>query len=155
LREKLETLTAALCRGDMAEQFAAALGLTRGVSGFINHTVPVALFCWLRYPTDFRAAVEQVILLGGDSDTTAAIVGGLLGATLGANAIPADWLANIAEWPRSTRWMRQLGARLAAAVNQEGVQEMPRLFWPGILLRNIFFLVVVLTHGIRRLFPPY
>ena len=73
----------------------------RGVSGYIYHTVPVALFCWLRWPGDFRRAVEEVILLGGDADTTGAVVGGIAGATVGQGGIPAEWLQGILEWPRS------------------------------------------------------
>ncbi len=69
-----------LCESS-AEKFAEALGLTNGVSGFVNHTVTAALFCWLRYRTDACEAIEKVILLGGDTDTTGAIVGGLVGAT--------------------------------------------------------------------------
>ncbi len=30
-----------------------------------------------------------------------------------------------------------------------------RLFWPGIIPRNVLFLAVVLMHGFRRMFPPY
>jgi len=30
-----------------------------------------------------------------------------------------------------------------------------RYFWPGIAVRNLFFLAVVLAHGFRRLAPPY
>ena len=30
-----------------------------------------------------------------------------------------------------------------------------RYFWPGVVARNLFFLAVVLTHGFRRLAPPY
>jgi len=30
-----------------------------------------------------------------------------------------------------------------------------RYFWPGLIPRNILFLVVVLLHGFRRLAPPY
>ena len=132
-----------------AEVYTAALGLRYGVSGYINHTVPVALFCWLRYPADFRQAVEEAILLGGDADTTGAIVGGLMGAALGAKAIPEEWLHGLAEWPRSVGWMRRLGARLA----EDG--DPPPLCWPGILPRNLLFFVVVLWHVLRRKLPPY
>jgi ADP-ribosylglycohydrolase len=81
-----------LARGATPADYADALGLAHGVSGYVNHTVPVALYCWLRYPDDFRTAVESAILLGGDTDTVGAIVGGLAGATLGADAIPNEWL---------------------------------------------------------------
>ncbi|QJW92901.1 ADP-ribosylglycohydrolase [Frigoriglobus tundricola] len=49
--------TAVSCLRDnrTTEEFAAALGLTRGVSGYMYHTVPVALYAWLRHPDDYRA----------------------------------------------------------------------------------------------------
>jgi hypothetical protein len=29
------------------------------------------------------------------------------------------------------------------------------LFWPGVIPRNMLFLLIVLLHGFRRLLPPY
>jgi hypothetical protein len=115
--------------------------------------VPVALYCWLRWPGDFRRAVEEAILLGGDADTVGAIVGGLVGATAGAASIPEEWLRGIADWPRSVTWMRRLGARLAEH-GSEPAAAVP-LFWPGLIPRNLLFLLIVLGHGFRRLLPPY
>ena len=144
-----------LARGASLQEFADALGLRHGVSGYINHTVPVALYAWLRYPDDFRCAVASVILLGGDTDTTAAITGALLGAALGDAAIPADWLAGLAEWPKSTRWMRRLCKRLACRLTTGTPAHPPFYCWPGLLPRNLLFLLIVLYHAFRRLLPPY
>jgi len=166
LLESLKVLEEHLGRGAAAQEFADKLGLGKGVGGYINHTVPVCLYCWLRHKDDFRAALEEVILLGGDADTTGAIVGGLAGATLGAQAIPAEWLSGIVEWPRSVGWMRRLAQRLAEnfpleASSGKADKETPTstgplpLFWPGILPRNLFFIPLVLLHGLRRLLPPY
>lgn len=141
-------------RNATADELTAELGLSRGVSGFIYHTVPVAIFCWLRWPGEFRSAVEAAVLAGGDTDTTAAIVGALVGATAGTDPIPPDWLNRLTEWPRSVAWMRRLGVRLGAAGEGERVRPLP-LFWPGLIVRNAVFLAVVLLHGFRRLFPPY
>jgi len=147
-----------LALGSPPAALADELGLGKGITGFVNHTVPVALFCWLRSPDDYRRAVEDVILLGGDTDTTAAIVGGLAGATVGASQIPEAWVSGLVDWPRSVNWMRQLASRLAKAFSEprSGESFGPlSLFWPGVLIRNLFFLVIVLLHGFRRLFPPY
>ncbi len=138
--------------------FADDLGLGKGVTGYINHTVPAALFCWLRSPNDFRRAIEDVISLGGDTDTTAAIVGGLAGATVGASQIPEEWILGLFDWPRSVHWLRRLAAELAKQFPEKGAGESKgpvRLFWPGILPRNLIFLVIVLLHGFRRMLPPY
>jgi ADP-ribosylglycohydrolase len=147
-----------LRRNTSAAVLADALGQQRGVSGYVYHTVPLALYCWLRHPADFRQAVEEVIALGGDADSTGAIVGGLAGATLGASGIPGQWLAGLLEWPRSVAWMRTLAVRLANQFASEGdpIAAGPlSLFWPGLLPRNLLFLLVVLLHALRRGLPPY
>ena len=94
--------------------------------------------------------------MGGDADTTGAILGGIAGAACGVEAIPAAWLDGIRDLPRSVRWMRALAGSLhrASALGEEGVRP-PRLAWPLILPRNIIFAAVVLAHGFRRLLPPY
>jgi ADP-ribosylglycohydrolase len=145
-------------KGSNVEEFADSLGLGKGVSGYIYHTVPVAIFGWLRYRSDFCEAVESVILLGGDTDTTGAITGALAGATLGASGFPTQWLGRLFEWPRSVRWMCRLAANLTKQFPEDSASTRAgptRLFWPGILPRNVLFLGAVLWHGFRRLFPPY
>ncbi len=95
-------------RNEPATAFAQSLGLGRGVSGYIYHTVPVVLQSWLRNQHDFRAAVREVIACGGDTDTTAAIVGGIVGAGVGQDGLPAEWLSRLWEWPRSAEWISGL-----------------------------------------------
>ena len=158
LLEALAKVEKHLAQGLPPAALADELGLGKGVTGFVNHTVPIAIFCWLRSPDDFRRAVEEVILLGGDTDTTAAIVGGLAGATVGASRIPEEWVSGLVDWPRSVTWMRRLAAQLARAFSEprSGESIGPiSLFWPGVVIRNLFFLVIVLLHGFRRLLPPY
>jgi ADP-ribosylglycohydrolase len=158
LAKLLDQFGVALQRQAPAAELADALGLQRGVSGYIYHTVPMALYCWLRHPGDFRQAVEEVIALGGDADSTGAVVGAIAGATVGAAGIPEPWLRGLWEWPRSVAWMRALAERLQAQFRAEGESAgrgpLP-LFWPGLLPRNLLFLGVVLAHVFRRLLPPY
>jgi ADP-ribosylglycohydrolase len=149
LTSRLNEIEAHLARQASVAEFAQALKLSRGVTGYIYHTVPVVLYAWLRWPGEFRRPIEEVIALGGDTDTTGAILGALAGATCGASAIPAEWL-RLCEWPRSVSWMRRVAARLA-----EGSRQAVPWFWPGVMLRNLLFFVVVLVHVVRRLFPPY
>jgi ADP-ribosyl-[dinitrogen reductase] hydrolase len=158
LLDTLDDVEDGLDRGIDAARFARDLRLDKGVSGFVLHTVPVALFCWLRQPHDFRAAVEDVILLGGDTDTTGAIVGGMAGAAVGASCIPPEWLGGIAEWPCGTHWMRELARRLALCfgANDDTEEWMPVPFSRAALTaRNALFIPLVLAHGLRRLLPPY
>lgn len=155
LRVALDQIGEHLARGAEPAEFAAAIGQERGISGYINHTLPAVLYCWLRSPGDFRVALGDLIRLGGDADTTGAILGGIAGASVGSEAIPSEWVEGIGEWPRSVSWLRSLAGRLHETY-AEGQRPGPLgLFWPAIPLRNLLFLTVVLGHGFRRLLPPY
>ena len=141
--------------GQDMKVFAESLGLQQGISGYVLDTVPVVLHAWFRHSNDFRAAVLAVIRCGGDTDTTAAIVGAILGAGVGKTGIPPEWRAGLWEWPRSPAWIERLGRRLAM-VTATGVAGRAVPLSPvGLLLRNLLFLFVVLYHGFRRLLPPY
>ena len=152
LHRHLTTAAEHLRLAKSPEEFADAIGLSRGVSGYINHTVPVALYCWLRTPRDFAQAVGACVALGGDTDSTAAIVGALCGATAGASSIPQPWMDGLFEYPRSVGWMRRLAADLAAKRDR---RRSGPTFIPALLARNVVFAAVVLAHGLRRLLPPY
>jgi ADP-ribosyl-[dinitrogen reductase] hydrolase len=135
--------------------FAIGLGLERGVTGYIYHTVPVAAYAWLRHYGDFRATLEAALDCGGDADTVGAIAGALAGATVGGNGIPEDWLRGIADWPRSVGLLRRIASAMADQ-RRSGLRRGPVGYcWPAVLPRNLFLLVVVLYHGFRRLAPPY
>lgn len=45
------------------------------------------------------AAVEAAVRAGGDTDTTAAIAGGLVGALHGLSALPESWAGSVHGWP--------------------------------------------------------
>jgi ADP-ribosyl-[dinitrogen reductase] hydrolase len=141
--------------GESVRDFARSLGLERGVTGYAFHTVPVALHAWLTQRGDFRGALTAALDCGGDTDTLGAIVGALAGCACGEAGIPAGWLDGVCDWPRGTRHLRSAAARLAAAKLAGQPQPAVRWCWPGVLPRNLFFLLVVLGHGIRRLLPPY
>ncbi|MDQ3815426.1 MAG: ADP-ribosylglycohydrolase family protein, partial [Armatimonadota bacterium] len=151
----VEQAVESVAAGQTTEAFAEQLGLDHGVTGYTYHTVPVALHAWLRHPRDYRSAVVAIIRCGGDTDSTAAIVGGIVGAVVGKEGIPPDWLDNVCEWPRSVRWMEKLGHRLTEVCSRGEAQRPLPLPFYQVFLRNIFFVLVVLAHGLRRLLPPY
>lgn len=152
----LEKAVADAAAGISMDDFLKSRGMDRGISGYINHTVPAVIFCWLRSPGDYRQAVEAIVTAGGDSDTTAAIVGGLVGATAGVEAIPIEWRNGLMEWPRTEGWLLRLGSALAEQIDSHRTTGSALgLAWFGLPIRNLFFLVFVIMHGLRRLLPPY
>ncbi len=57
-----------------------------------EEALAVAVYCALTAEDAFARGVLLAVNHGGDSDSTGAIAGNLLGARLGAGAIPARWL---------------------------------------------------------------
>ena len=135
--------------------FAKLMGLDRGVTGYAYHSVPVALYAWLRHPHDYRAALESALNCGGDTDTVAAMVGAICGAARGPGSIPSEWTAHLREWPRSPAVLTRVASRLAEQrISRRGLGPVP-YFWPALILRNLIFAITVLGHGLRRALPPY
>jgi ADP-ribosyl-[dinitrogen reductase] hydrolase len=155
LHSLVNTTIQSIARAETTVTFAASLGLGRGVTGYVYHTVPVALHAWLSHPCDLRTAIVDVVRCGGDTDSTAAIVGGIVGSTVGKDGIPQEWLNRLCEWPRTVAWMERLAGELYGVRTSGAPRRPPRLRAYGILSRNICFTMVVLAHGIRRLMPPY
>lgn len=55
-------------------------------------TVPFALWAAATRLDDYESAVRACVQVGGDMDTTAAMVGGIIAAHRGPAAVPAPWL---------------------------------------------------------------
>ena len=70
----------------------------------------------------------------------------------------AEKMFGAVEWPRSVDWIDALADRLSRQFPDSGTGNWfgpQALFWPGQLLRNLLFAIIVMTHGFRRLLPPY
>lgn len=151
----VEDVARSMNSDETAADYAARIGCSKGVTGYIYHTAPAVLHVWLAHQNDYRGAVTAMIHLGGDTDTTAAIVGAIVGARVGKAGIPPEWLRDLWEWPRTVKWMEELGEKLAARCAHGFVSGAPYVNPIKLLLRNAFFLALVLLHGFRRLLPPY
>jgi ADP-ribosyl-[dinitrogen reductase] hydrolase len=73
-------------------------------NGWVVHALQTAWWAINRadHRSDARqlaAALELAVRAGGDTDTTAAIAGALLGARWGASAVPAAWRRLLHGWP--------------------------------------------------------
>lgn len=71
---------------------AAAQALGRGDLVTAPDTVPFCLWVAAHHLENYVEALSQTICVGGDCDTNAAIVGGIVALSAGREAISADWL---------------------------------------------------------------
>ena len=60
-------------------------------TGYVVDTLEAAMWCVLTTDT-YRDCVPKAVNLGEDTDTVAAVAGGLAGALYGYDAIPKEWL---------------------------------------------------------------
>lgn len=106
--ECLELMLAAAARHDagtarMCEQAVQdALDGARPVSvltrlqGWAAHeAIAAAMFVVARHPDDIRAALLEGANASGDSDSIATLAGALLGARLGIQSLPEDWVRDV------------------------------------------------------------
>ena len=64
-------------------------------SGYVLHTLEASIWCLLTTEC-YKDAVLKAVNLGADTDTTAAVTGGLAGLLYGLDSIPAHWIKQIA-----------------------------------------------------------
>jgi ADP-ribosylglycohydrolase len=69
----------------------AAKALGNGSLVTAPDTVPFAIWCAAHHLGDFVGAISRTISAGGDCDTNSAIVGGIVAAFGGSEAIPQEW----------------------------------------------------------------
>ncbi len=60
-----------------------------------EEALAISLLCSLHYQNDFKKAVLTAINHGGDSDSTGAVTGNLVGLMVGESGIPYDWKENL------------------------------------------------------------
>jgi len=81
-------------------------------SGYVIDTLEAAVWCLLTTGT-FSEAVLRAVNLGHDTDTTAAVTGGLAGLLYGFDSIPDSWVKQVA---RSDD-IEELAEKLAASLS--------------------------------------
>jgi ADP-ribosyl-[dinitrogen reductase] hydrolase len=64
-------------------------------TGYVIHTLEASLWCLLN-TDNYKDAVLKAVNLGNDTDTTAAVTGGLAGILYGYKSIPISWLNQLA-----------------------------------------------------------
>ncbi|PSF37825.1 hypothetical protein C7H19_07525 [Aphanothece hegewaldii CCALA 016] len=63
-------------------------------SGYVIHTLEASLWCLIN-SQNYAEAVLKAVNLGDDTDTTAAVTGGLAGIYYGLESIPQHWLEQL------------------------------------------------------------
>jgi ADP-ribosylglycohydrolase len=77
-----------------AEPITVAAELGNGSRVLASDTIPFATWCAATHLADFAGACWACASVGGDIDTTCAMVGGIIAGAVGLAGIPAEWRAS-------------------------------------------------------------
>ncbi|MBC8535736.1 ADP-ribosylglycohydrolase family protein [Feifania hominis] len=75
------------------DELVAISGLGEG--WVAEETLAIAIYCSIKFENDFEKAIIASVNHSGDSDSTGALTGNILGARLGMKAIPEKFLRNL------------------------------------------------------------
>ena len=95
---------------DSATDEESIISLGEGWVG--DEALAIAVYAALRWDSDMKKCLRAAVNHRGDSDSTGAVAGNILGAYLGLEAIPKDWLADLEQ----TDAMEALADTMEAAV---------------------------------------
>jgi len=85
-----------------------------GTGGFVMETVPAAFYYFIHSPDNLETAMINAVNGGGDTDSIAAILGGIAGAFHGFEAIPDRWVAPLESRERLIRLGKDLANRMSS-----------------------------------------
>lgn len=88
-------------------------GWDTGISDYMIPMTVMSCYCFLRYPKDFRRAVESAIRLGGDTRTLGAIVGSLSGTYRGFSELPDHLVRGLSDFAYGPTWISKMVMRLS------------------------------------------
>jgi poly(ADP-ribose) glycohydrolase ARH3 len=82
------------------------------------YSVPTAIAGFALTPESYEATICNLIFLGGDTDTLAAMAGALSGAYLGADHLPARLVGLLENSPKGRAYIVELAGRLLAVYHR-------------------------------------
>jgi ADP-ribosylglycohydrolase len=148
LTKLLDLLDASHHQGHQVEIGLSVIGCGKGIDGYVYRSALGAAYI-ASHAQGLQDAIEQSVLAGGDTDSTAAIA-----AALWASEMPSDassQLSGIFDWPMTPDLLER-HARGLALRDVCQIEEPP---YVRQFIRNLVFVALDMGHITRRLLPPY
>ena len=77
-----------------------------------------AITCFALWPDSYEQTIGHAILLGGDTDTIAAMAGAISAARLGARGLPKRWLDALEDEYQGRTYIERLARDLAVVCSE-------------------------------------
>lgn len=102
-----------------AEQVQSPDDLLRLGNGIAaQDSVVTSIACFTMHPGSYEEVVAKALLLGGDTDTIAAMAGALAGAHLGVESLPRRFLERLEDEHKGKSYLERLAERLFNAFSR-------------------------------------
>lgn len=95
-----------------ADDFLKRDPFTFNANGYVLGTLEIAIYCLLT-TNSYEEAVLQAVSYGGDTDTNAAVTGGLAAILYGYESIPAHWIAPLKQKNRIEKLAEELDQKFS------------------------------------------
>jgi ADP-ribosyl-[dinitrogen reductase] hydrolase len=92
-------------------------------SGYVIHSLEASLWSLLN-ANSYEEAVLKAVNLGEDTDTTAAITGGISALCFGYNSIPVGWVESLAKKEEIERLVKRLISKYTLKIKLKDVPEI-------------------------------
>jgi ADP-ribosylglycohydrolase len=93
-----------------------------GTSSDALEAIPAAIYCFLKHPRQYAAAVLTAVNGGDAADSIAALAGAFVGASAGTEVIPRHWYDGV----ENSDILAGVGENLAALTLQREIQPAAR-----------------------------
>lgn len=92
-------------------------------SGYVVHSLESSIWCLLN-TENYKDAVLKAIHLGEDTDTTAAITGGLAALCFGFSSIPSNWVSDLVKSDEIRKLANKLSEKYTLKIRLENVPKI-------------------------------
>jgi ADP-ribosylglycohydrolase len=148
LTKLLDLLDASHHHGHSVDIGLSLIGCGKGIDGYIVRSALGAAYI-ASHAQSLQNAIEQSVLAGGDTDSTAAIAAALWASEMPSGA--SSQLRGIFDWPVTPELLERHARGLA-------LREVCQIEEPPFVrqfIRNLVFVALDMGHITRRLLPPY
>lgn len=152
-RDTLQKLAVCIEKQLSPKEVLKILGVDarKGVSGYILHSMPFALYCAICYP-ELESCLSVIIRTGGDTDSVAAVSLGLLGAIYPTGYFQ-DLSDKIIDYPYCVAHAKKLSVDLEKKHNTPTLVFHHKLCWPVFWGRNVLAFIFIFAHALGRFRP--
>lgn len=132
-------------------EFASQLGLTRFITGYTYHVIPLVLHAWLRHPKDIKQGIYELVKCGGETNLTVSLYTGLVATREGLDDLPKEIISSSTDFAYSLGYLNKLSRQLDYVSHSKNTEPALSPNFVIRLLRNMYFIMPLYIKKARNI----